>query len=702
LKRISLCRAVAVPLIYGASLHGMTAVASDEPEAPHLDDLPVVLSMTRLPQRIDDAPGAVTLITREDIERLGYRRLTQVLRTVPGMNVMSDTGHSPALFYHGLGSLNPNRMQVLIDGRSVYSPYLFGYVDWDALPLTMDEIERVEVIRGANAATYGSNAVAGVVNIVTRSSQDGPRSTISVSRGNRDVSDASMRLRQSFGPLSVALNAQTMGDEGFENRYDDARLNAMTFRADLTLNSSDELNLTAGQNKSRRELGFPYGVTGNDANANGFREARTDNRFLHLRFRRLLSAENEWSVSYYRNEDRGREEWFGEASDVVNAALADNGFPFTIAPLALPIDYNRSATRQNLDFQHAFALSKEWRMAWGAELRHEELKSDRMFFVTGRESDGLFRMSANVEWRPTDRWTLNAGNMIERFRNHSPQASPRLFATWHASPQHALKAGVSRAYRQPSLIETRGDSRFIYPEIAAALTALDPGGFGPLLADAFKQGRSQRTFVGTPSLRPERLDSVELGYVGQFGRSTLEVRAFQERFNHLVREARYSDSDYLETGVTFIEGDSVTVQGIEYQYRYRGDGREIWFSQAIPRIRSDATCNPRRTCYEDTVPSSTWSLTWFEALPRDWSFSATLYGVNSARWFSGSERIDSYQTLDARIAKKFYSAGTQWELAFAVTDIGSKYETFNDDQGSRTPFNATARQARFTLRTSWY
>ena len=179
-------------------------------------------------------------------------------------------------------------------------------------------------------------------------------------------------------------------------------------------------------------------------------------------------------------------------------------------------------------------------------------------------------------------------------------------------------------HRHPALIETRGDSRFIYPEVAAALTALDPVA-GPLLAAGFQQGRSRRTFVGTPSLQPERLDSVEFGYVGQFGPSTLEVRAFHERFNHLVTEARYRDNDYLETGVTFIEGDAVTIQGIEYQNRYRGNGREIWFSQAIPRIRSDATCNPRRVCYGDTVPSSSWSLNWFEALPRDWSISARVF-----------------------------------------------------------------------------
>ncbi|WP_430434671.1 TonB-dependent receptor plug domain-containing protein [Methyloversatilis sp.] len=678
------------------------ARAQDEPESPFLDDdLPVVLSMTRMPQRIDDAPGAVTLFTREDIERLGYRRLPQLLRLVPGMNVMSDTGHSPALFYHGLGTLNPNRMQVLIDGRSVYSPYLYGYVDWDALPLTMDEIERIEVVRGSNAATYGSNAVAGVVNIVTRSSIDGPAATVSVTGGSPELADASARFRRSFGPLSIALSARTGGDDGFAHRYDSSRLNASTLRADLALDGSDEINFMAGQSSGTRGVGYPLGVPGNLDNGNGFRTIQTDNWFAHVRFRRLVATDNEWSIGYYHNEDQGREAWSADVAPVINQELADLGLPFAVGPLSVPIDYNRTATRRNLDFQHMFSAGSEVRVAWGAELRHEELKSQRMFYDTGRASTNLFRLSANVEWKPSDLWTFNIGNMVESFRSYATKVSPRLFATFHVTPEHAVRGGFSRAYRQPSLIEARGDSRFIYPEIASALTALDPV-FGPMLAAGFKQGRATRTFVGTPSLQPERLDSLELGYVGQFGRSSLEVRAFRERYSQLVTEARYSDPDYLNTGITFVPGADVDIDGFEYQYRYRGDGREIWFSHALPRIASNATCRPRRTCYENTVPSSSWSLTWMEVLPQDWSVSATLFGVNSARWFNGSERIDAYQTLDARIAKKFRSGPTTWEAALAVTDIGPRYETFNDDQGARVPFNRVARQTMLTLRSSWF
>ncbi len=653
------------------------AVAEDaSPESPFLDELPVVLSMTRMPQRIDDAPGAVTLFTREDIERLGYRRLPQLLRLVPGMNMMSDTGHSPALFYHGLGTLNPNRMLVLIDGRSVYSPYLYGYVDWDALPVTMAEIERIEVVRGSNAATYGSNAVAGVVNIVTRTGSDGPAASVSVTGGNDGLSDASARFRRNFGPLSMSLSAQTMGDDGFRQRYDSSRLNASTLRVDLALNNSDELSLMAGQSSGSRGVGYPFGVSGNIDNANGFRSVRSDNWFAHLRFRRLLATDNEWSINLYQNEDRGQEEWFGDP----NPRL---GTPPGTYPL-LPIDYNRRATRRSLDFQHQFVPAEDWRIAWGMEYRQDTLVSDRMFYVTGRESQVLGRISANVEWRPSETWTFNLGNMIERFQSSSPLMSPRAFATFHLNPAHAFKLGFSRAYRQPALIEERGDSRFIDTRLPL------PG------------GRIRRTNVGTPGLDPERLDSTELGYVAQFSHSTLDIRLFHEKYDHLIIETEYdARPTWPFAGRTYTEGPGATISGIEYQYKWRGPDRDIWWTHALVHIGAVHPCEAGQTCYQSTVPGSSWSLTWLERFPANWSVAATLFGVSAANFLNGSEKVDDYRTLDARITKAFVSGGMRWEVFLAATGIGPRYETFNDNRG-RIPLNEVTRQTMLGLKGVWF
>jgi iron complex outermembrane receptor protein len=189
---------------------------------------------------------------------------------------------------------------------------------------------------------------------------------------------------------------------------------------------------------------------------------------------------------------------------------------------------------------------------------------------------------------------------------------------------------------------------------------------------------------------------------GSSGRRRWMYAFFYERFNHLITEAEYDERPFYPfVGRTYIEAPGARISGIEYQYRYRGNGREIWWSHAIPRISSEPVCDPGQTCYADTIPTSSWSLTWMEQFSHDWSIAATLFGVNAAQYLNDSERTDSYRTLDARVAKKFRSGNMTWEAALAVTDIGPGYETFNDNR-TRVPFNHVARQTMLTLRSSWF
>ena len=130
-------------------------------------ELPIVLTAARLPQSAQDAPVATTIIDRELIEASGATEIPDLLRLVPGFLVDYDSGHIQAVSYHMLDNRFVRQQQVLIDGRSVYSP-LVGGIPWTELPITIDDIERIEVIRGANAATYGSNSFLGVINIITK------------------------------------------------------------------------------------------------------------------------------------------------------------------------------------------------------------------------------------------------------------------------------------------------------------------------------------------------------------------------------------------------------------------------------------------------------------------------------------------------------------------------------------------------------
>lgn len=151
---------------HAATAGGETAPGSGEDDV-YFGDLPIVLSATRLSQPLTEVPVAITVIDREMIEASGARELADVFRLVPGFVVGSVNGHQRMVGYHGLLDAFNRRMQVLVDGRSVYTS-TFGGVRWTDLSLALEDIERIEVVRGPNAATYGPNSFLGVISIKTR------------------------------------------------------------------------------------------------------------------------------------------------------------------------------------------------------------------------------------------------------------------------------------------------------------------------------------------------------------------------------------------------------------------------------------------------------------------------------------------------------------------------------------------------------
>ncbi len=141
-------------------------------ELDYFQELPVVLSVSRLAQPLNEVPGAVTVLDRELIRRSGARDVAEVLRLVPGFLLTYRNGATPQAVYHSGMDTYGARMQVYVDGRSVYSSFLLGDTKTGLRGLIIEEIERIEVLRGSNSASYGANAFLGVVNIVTRNAAD--------------------------------------------------------------------------------------------------------------------------------------------------------------------------------------------------------------------------------------------------------------------------------------------------------------------------------------------------------------------------------------------------------------------------------------------------------------------------------------------------------------------------------------------------
>lgn len=637
-----------------------------------LSDLPIVLTPSRLQQPQNEAPAAVTVIDRALIKATGYRDIPRLLRLVPGMQIGQERGGRHWVTYHGMGNDYPSWMQVLIDGRSVYSPGNLDGVDWSALPITIEEIERIEVVRGTNSAAYGANAFLGVINIITRDSSDSPGKRLAVDAGTRGIRDLSLELGGSAGAGSLRLNAETRGDQGFAGLHDAMRYNVFSLRGDQRLSNNDELMFRLAASDGRRGLGYPDSIFGNNAE----RLADSTNAALHLQWRHTPGPNEEWLLHYYRNQDRTAEAWFatGPPPDYYR----------------VPLDRNRSSVRDNIELQHRLALTDSLRAVWGLEARHDQMDSAFLYYGAAHQHSSMTRAFGLLEWRFKPDWSLNANALIEKFDGDAPRFSPRLFANWQVSPADTLRFGYARAWRQPTMFERNGDVRAIYQ--------------GVLLV---------HPYMPNPDLRAPRMDSLELGYLGQFPtwRTRLDVRLFSERIDSYITRVSYSACDdpllygvlcnYLPPARYENLNSAVNLRGIEYQVDSspRAGTRLLFSHTLIDRGSSE------RSVRQMTAPYTA-SLSWIQDWGGNWSSTLTALHMGPLAGGSGFVPTSTYvskpyTTFDVRLARGMSVGASVVTVALTATNLGGRHQEIADRaeqslHGS-TPVNQTSPMVWLSL-----
>lgn len=180
-----------------------------------------VTSVTKSAQRVVDAPSAVFVITSDDIRRSGYTTVPELLRMVPGVNVARFSSSQWAVSVRGPNSIFGNDMLVMIDGRSVYTP-LFGGTYWDIQNVPLEDIERVEVIRGPGSSVWGANAVSGVINIIRKRPGEGSN-YVSVAAGNEMRLLTNFRGAHQAGPVKLQVSGTYRNeDDSFSPTRGDA------------------------------------------------------------------------------------------------------------------------------------------------------------------------------------------------------------------------------------------------------------------------------------------------------------------------------------------------------------------------------------------------------------------------------------------------------------------------------------------------
>jgi iron complex outermembrane receptor protein len=635
----NLLRTALVVAMFIVALSVPPARAAEPPllsEEEFLAELPVVLTASRLAQPQAEAPAAVTIIDRQLIDASGVRNLSEVFRLVPGFQVGFENGHRHVVGYHGLADEFSRRLQVLIDGRSVYLPS-FGGVSWSDLPLALDDIERIEVIRGPNAVTYGANSFLAVINITTRHSAADRGGFVRATAGSNDIRDGVLRMAGGEGDVSYRLTTGYQQDNGYGQRNDSRRITFMNGRMDARPGEHDEIELQFGYNEGPRGRGkagdlidYPH-------------DQEIISRFQQIRWRHRLVSGDEVAVQFYYNHHESDEQ-------VLSLPIP------LLGGFQIPVNYDVRSERYDAEVQHTVGFSESLRLAWGAGARLDLVEWPGFLGSAEPLDNHYYRLFANLEWRATQRLVLNAGVMAENSDMTGSDLSPRLAANYQLQPGHTLRAGVSSATRQPVLIEEKGNARFCLDSTCTLFN---------------------QTFYSSGNLEPERILSNELGYIGRLAQGlTLDLRLFRDHVTRLITgfDGFYADSLDNEA-INFRNRDKAMITGSELQFHWQPErNTRVILGYANVRIES----NDLDVDYTNSVPRNSVSLLGLHELGDGLLASAAFY-YQDEMTFVGEHPIGVLRRLDLRLARRFRLADAQGEAAVVLQNVLGKQASYNEE-----------------------
>lgn len=695
------------------------AGAAELTEDAFLADLPMVLTASRIAQSPLDAPAPVSVIDRETIRASGFTEIHELLRLVPGFLVADWPEGSPTVVNHGLGDANSRRMQVLVDGLSVYDPFRGG-VAWQDIPLRVEDIERIEVVRAPSQAVYGANAFQGVINIITLGADAEPGAGVVVSGGQRGFEDEYLRLGKSDGRLDWRISASHRQANNFR---DMGRDNYMV-QEDIErwgLNGQLAWHPSADQ-EVRAYLGLGWGndLTGTeDSTSDPLRDRDNRDRFFQLSWRVTASDSAETTLRYYHYDRKERE---GFRVYAIDPALAP--VPY------ISVDANIDMRRDGVEFQRTQTWSDQIQTMWGAGLRYDQVESEHLLYGLGNVGGMQKQVFGNLDWSFAPRWQLNLGAMVEDHYNTDTLFSPRLALNFKLAREQALRFSAGRSYRAPTVEEASAREAMTYS-----------GGVADVGEWAYRE------------LDPERVDFVELGYVARFAPLGLRVdaRLFQDDYRDYIDdqscildpEASEFRPDGVRRGVRcdfapppgyerplgfagfswgdpslpngtlprfsnfkafyFFNSGAIKVRGGDVTLDWRNPtvGR-ILLMHAITQISAqgvgtDATSRAASVTRDGdmvlSAPRHATSLLW----SRGWAWgietSVGVYYVGDMKWPNDGDYQPAYQRWDFRLAKRLGGPDAGDEIALTLQNFNGNHTEFDD--------YVPEHQAFVTLRLNW-
>lgn len=474
-----------------------------------------ITSVSKRPENLSDAAASVFVITNDDIHRSGATSLPEALRLAPNLQVAQTHASGYNISARGFNSSSANKLLVLIDGRSVYTP-LFSGVFWDVQDVMLEDIDRIEVISGPGGTLWGTNAVNGVINIITRAAKDTQGGLVSAGAGNRE-SDASFRY------------GGTIGDDGHYRVYGKFFDVKHTRTENGTAKDDAWHKSQIGFRTDWKRAGDEFGIQGNAYTGSEAQPAPgtiviSGQNFplgiipvsgvnLTTHWTHLLDNGSNVSVqAYYDRTQRTVPPTFAEKLDIFDVQVQHSLRPIGAHALIWGASY-RYAIDDVDNSQYVAFLPAQFRQKWASLFAQDAIT-----------------LRSDLE--------LTLGARVERNDYTGNEFLPTARLAWKVAPDHLLWTAASRAVRAPSRLDH----------------------------DTFVPGAPPFLLNGGSTVRSEIAKVFELGYRGQMtSRVSYSVTGFHTIYDHL----RTQEVDPSQTFLIFANEMEGKSDGIETWATYQ-------------------------------------------------------------------------------------------------------------------------------------
>ncbi|WP_312924340.1 catecholate siderophore receptor CirA [Atlantibacter hermannii] len=469
----------------------------------------MVVSASATEQNLKDAPASISVITQQDLQRKPVQNLKEVLKEVPGVQLTNEGDNRQGVSIRGLSS---SYTLILVDGKRVNSRNaVFRHNDFDLNWIPVDAIERIEVVRGPMSSLYGSDALGGVVNIITRKvgkSWHGTFTADSTVQEHRDRGDTWNGQFFTSGPLiDDVLGVKVSGN--LAKREKDAQQQSSTgetprIEGFTNRNANVEFNWTPNQD---HDFDFAYGRDRQDRDSDSLAKDRLDRET--------------WAIGHHGRWDLGNSElrFYGEK--------IDNNDPGSTSTI--------TSESNTLDGKYVLPIGAiNQLLTFGGEYRHDSL-TDPVNLTGGtssKTSANQYALFLEDEWRIIDPLAFTAGLRMDDHETYGDHRSPRAYLVYNATDTLTIKGGWSTAFKAPSLLQ-------LSPDWTTGSC------------------RGACEIVGSADLKPETSESYEIGlyYAGEEGwldGVTASVTTFQNDIDDMINIDRTPNRNLASTYSNFV------------------------------------------------------------------------------------------------------------------------------------------------------